>query len=111
MGSRDASLGSPLCPSLRILSEFKVEDPLAKRAGIPPALLNESHLDLRPCIATRLASDDRLPLDCAELEALMSDPISFTGTAVDQVARVVARCREIIERHPEAAATRPDVRF
>jgi adenylosuccinate lyase len=62
-------------------------------------------------LVTRLASDDRLPLDGAELGALMSDPVSFTGTAVDQVARVVARCREIIERHPEAALTRPEVRF
>jgi len=62
-------------------------------------------------LVTRLASDDRLPLDGAELGALMSDPVSFTGTAVDQVARVVARCREIIERHPETALTRPEVRF
>ena len=62
-------------------------------------------------LVTRLASDPRLPLDDDELAALMSDPVSFTGTAIDQVARVVDRCREIIERHPEAAATRPDVRF
>ena len=53
----------------------------------------------------RLAADPRVPLDGAALEALLARPEDFTGTAIDQVARVVARADEIFARHPEAAAT------
>ena len=58
----------------------------------------------------RLAADPRVPLDGAALEALLARPEDFTGTAIDQVARVVARADEIFARHPEAAATAAEVR-
>ena len=43
----------------------------------------------------RLAADGRLGLDRSALEALVAEPIEFTGAAREQVARVVER----IERH------------
>ena len=55
-------------------------------------------LDMRRGQATndlfdRLAADGRLGLDRAALEALVAEPIEFTGAARDQVARVVAAHR------------------
>ncbi|MFD5468124.1 adenylosuccinate lyase [Kitasatospora sp. NPDC127059] len=55
----------------------------------------------------RLAADDRLPLDRAQLDALLADRIGFTGAATDQVAAVVARIEELAARHPEASGYRP----
>jgi adenylosuccinate lyase len=54
-----------------------------------------------------LAADERIPLDLAELEALMADKLSFTGAAADQVGTVVGRIEEIVKQHPEAAAYAP----
>ncbi|MEU0181903.1 adenylosuccinate lyase [Streptomyces sp. NBC_00510] len=55
----------------------------------------------------RLAEDERIPLDRAQLDALMADRLSFTGAAADQVAEVVRRVGEVAERHPQAAAYTP----
>jgi adenylosuccinate lyase len=55
----------------------------------------------------RLAADPRLGLDRAELSAIESDPLAFTGAASSQVAAVVARVGEVIAGHPEAAAYVP----
>lgn len=55
----------------------------------------------------RLAEDERMPLDRAQLDALMADRLSFTGAAAGQVAAVVQRIAEVAERHPAAAAYAP----
>ncbi|MPY98760.1 MAG: adenylosuccinate lyase [Actinophytocola sp.] len=55
----------------------------------------------------RLANDDRLPLDKAALDALLADPLSFTGVAPEQVKAVVARVDAVIERYPDAAKYMP----
>ncbi|MCM2417605.1 adenylosuccinate lyase [Streptomyces sp. SID13666] len=55
----------------------------------------------------RLAEDERMPLDRAQLDALMADRLSFTGAAAGQVAAVVQRIAEVAERHPKAAAYAP----
>ncbi|MDX6345529.1 MAG: adenylosuccinate lyase [Streptomyces sp.] len=55
----------------------------------------------------RLAEDERIPLDRAQLDALMADRLSFTGAAAQQVAEVVRRIGEVAERHPQAAAYSP----
>ena len=55
----------------------------------------------------RLAADERVPLDHAELEKLLADRISFTGTAGRQVAAVVARVEEVLKRFPEATNYAP----
>jgi len=55
----------------------------------------------------RLAADERLGLDRAQLDALVADPASFTGAAEAQVQAVVARVAEVVRRHPDAAAYQP----
>jgi len=55
----------------------------------------------------RLAEDERIPLDRAQLDALMADRLSFTGAAAGQVAEVVRRVGEVAERHPGAAEYAP----
>jgi adenylosuccinate lyase len=55
----------------------------------------------------RLAEDERIPLDRAQLDALMADRLSFTGAAASQVAAVVRRIEEIAAGHPEAAGYAP----
>ena len=52
----------------------------------------------------RLAGDERLRLTRADLDAIVADPVSFTGVAGEQVAGFVDRARTIIDRLPEAAA-------
>jgi adenylosuccinate lyase len=56
----------------------------------------------------RLAADERLRLQASDIEALVADPLAFTGAAVDQVDAVVARVEKLVAEHPEAAAYRPD---
>ena len=55
----------------------------------------------------RLASDERLPLERAALDALFAEPLSFTGLATDQVAAFADRVAELTARFPDAAAYRP----
>ncbi|MDS1268781.1 adenylosuccinate lyase [Lipingzhangella sp. LS1_29] len=56
----------------------------------------------------RLARDPRLPLDRAELDALLADRMSFTGAAADQVTAVSRTVGEIVAAHPQAAAYSPE---
>ncbi len=55
----------------------------------------------------RLAADDRLGLTRADIDALVSEPIAFTGAAVAQTQAVVRAVEAIAARHPEAAAYSP----
>lgn len=55
----------------------------------------------------RLAADDRLGLSRAEIDALVAEPIEFTGAAVAQTRAVVARVEALAALHPEAAAYTP----
>jgi adenylosuccinate lyase len=55
----------------------------------------------------RLAADTRLGLTRDQIDALVADPIEFTGAAVDQVRAVVAKVEALVARHPEAAAYTP----
>jgi adenylosuccinate lyase len=54
-----------------------------------------------------LAADPRLGLDRADLDALMAQPLEFTGAARAQVAGVVAQVERIVAAHPAAAAYAP----
>jgi adenylosuccinate lyase len=58
-------------------------------------------------VLTRLAADPSLGLTEAELRALVSEPIAFTGAAVDQTRSVVRRVERLVEAHPDAAAYVP----
>ena len=55
----------------------------------------------------RLANDSRLPLDLPELQALIAQPLDFTGVAKDQTLQVIARVSEVTARHQKAASYRP----
>jgi adenylosuccinate lyase len=55
----------------------------------------------------RLAADDRIPLDRAELDALLANRLPFTGVAGAQVAAVVKRVAAVAARFGAAAAYVP----
>lgn len=55
----------------------------------------------------RLAADERLGLSREEIDALVAEPIEFTGAAVAQTRAVVARVEALAAAHPAAAAYTP----
>ncbi|MGB8020364.1 MAG: adenylosuccinate lyase [Candidatus Nanopelagicales bacterium] len=55
----------------------------------------------------RLATDSRLGLSRDDLEALVAEPIAFTGAARAQVASVVDRTEAVAAEHPDAVAYTP----
>jgi len=57
-------------------------------------------------LLARLAADSRLGLSTADLDAVLAEPLSFTGVARAQVARVVAAVDARMT--PEAAAYQPE---
>jgi adenylosuccinate lyase len=58
-------------------------------------------------VLARLAADPTLRMSREQLDALVAEPITFTGAAVDQVDAVVRRVEKLVATHPEAAAYRP----
>ncbi len=58
-------------------------------------------------LTARLAADDRLPLSQEQLDALLSDPLSFTGVAARQVGAVLDKIAAVKKDHPAAAAYSP----
>jgi adenylosuccinate lyase len=55
----------------------------------------------------QLAADPRLGLSRTELEALIAEPLSFTGAAASQVRAVADRVATVVDRFPDAASYRP----
>jgi adenylosuccinate lyase len=55
----------------------------------------------------RLAADPRLPLDRAEIQALVADPTAFIGAAAAQVEAVTDRVAAVVALHPDAGAYEP----
>ncbi|OHF36420.1 adenylosuccinate lyase [Corynebacterium sp. HMSC074A01] len=55
----------------------------------------------------RLADDERLPLDLAQLEEALADRHAFIGAAESQVDRVLARIDAVVQKYPDAANYRP----
>ena len=58
-------------------------------------------------LMSRLADDDRLQLSRAELDALLAEPLTFTGAAASQVRAIADRVQVIVERYPDAASYTP----
>ena len=54
-----------------------------------------------------IADDSRIPLNVAELNALLAKPLEFTGDAKGQTQRVVSRIDAITSAHAAAAQYRP----
>ena len=59
-------------------------------------------------LAERLASDGRLGLDRAAIDAVLADPAGFAGTASHQVEAFVRTVEAIAADHPDAARYRPE---
>jgi adenylosuccinate lyase len=78
-----------------VIKEHAVKAALAMREGKANSLLDA------------LAADSRIPLDRKALDALISQPIEFTGEARQQIARVVDRIDAITSAHPVAAQYKP----
>jgi adenylosuccinate lyase len=78
-----------------VIKEHAVKAALAMREGKANSLLDA------------LAADSRIPLDRKALDALISQPIEFTGDARQQIARVVDRIDAITSAHPAAAQYKP----
>jgi adenylosuccinate lyase len=55
----------------------------------------------------RLAHDERLGVDRADLDAAVAHPLELTGTAGAQVGAVLARIEKLVAAHPGAAAYTP----
>lgn len=55
----------------------------------------------------RLAKDDRFPVDNAELQTAVSDPLALSGLATRQVAAIEERVGALVEANPDAASYRP----
>ncbi|GEE01252.1 adenylosuccinate lyase [Gordonia spumicola] len=60
-----------------------------------------------PDLLDRLAADDRIPLDRAQLDELIADKAAFTGAADAQVAAVVAAAQTWFDAYPDAVAYAP----
>lgn len=58
-------------------------------------------------VFAKLGADERLGLSREQIEALVADPIEFTGAAVDQTRAVVAAVEAVAARHPGAASYSP----
>jgi adenylosuccinate lyase len=78
-----------------IIKDHSVQAALDMREGKVNSLLDA------------LSADDRLPLDRSDLDALMHNPIDFTGDARQQIARVVNRIDAITSAYPVAAHYKP----
>ena len=58
-------------------------------------------------LMARLAADERLGLSRAELDALVAEPLAFTGAAGSQVRAVADKVAVVVDRYPDAASYRP----
>jgi adenylosuccinate lyase len=54
-----------------------------------------------------IAEDSRIPFTRSELDALIGNPLDFSGDARTQVSRVVSRIEKITSAHPAAAQYKP----
>ena len=79
-----------------VIKEAAVGTALAMRAG-------QADND----VFAKLAADARLGLTREQIEALVADPIEFTGAAVAQTRAVVARVEALAARHPDGGGVRP----
>ena len=59
-------------------------------------------------VLDRLAADARLGINRQDLEALISQPLEFTGAARDQVSVVADKVSKLVAAAPEAANYRPE---
>ena len=78
-----------------------------KEHAVAVALTMRDEATSRNDLFDRLASDPRLGLSHDDLDALLTDPASFTGAASGQVREVAARVSSMVDTAPDAARYRP----
>jgi adenylosuccinate lyase len=78
-----------------VIKEHAVAAALGMREGKPNNFLDA------------ISQDNRIPFDRSALDALIGNPLEFTGDARQQVARVVSRIEAISSAHPAAAQYKP----
>ncbi|MSO24704.1 MAG: adenylosuccinate lyase [Actinobacteria bacterium] len=78
-----------------VIKEHAVAAALGMREGKPNNFLDA------------ISRDDRIPFDRVALDALIGNPLEFTGDARQQVTRVVSRIEAITSAHPAAAQYKP----
>ena len=79
-----------------------------KQHAVAVALDMREKASERNDLFDRLAGDSRLGLSAAELDGLLSDPLTFTGAARAQVAAVVARVDAALASDPSARDYTPE---
>ena len=78
-----------------------------KEHAVAVALALREQVSAENDLLKRLADDGRLGLTLPELQALISEPLAFTGAAGQQVAAVVERVNVITRAHPDSAGYHP----
>ena len=78
-----------------------------KEHAVAVALALREQVSAENDLLERLADDGRLGLTLPELQALISEPLAFTGAAGQQVAAVVERVNVITRAHPDSAGYHP----
>jgi adenylosuccinate lyase len=59
-------------------------------------------------VLDRLAADTRLGINREDLQALIAEPLEFTGAARNQVAAVATQVSKLVAATPDAATYRPE---
>lgn len=78
-----------------------------KRHAVAAALSMRERGEGENHLIARLAEDPELPMSVEDLAAAMGKPITFIGTAADQVQRVVQKIEVLIQQFPAAANYQP----
>ena len=76
---------------------------------ISTAVANKQRQGLSANLITELANDSRLPLNQAELDSLISEPLDFTGLAQEQCDTVLAKIKAVTQSHPAATSYNPEI--
>jgi adenylosuccinate lyase len=78
-----------------------------KEHAVAVALDLRENAGLDNDLFARLAADERLGIDVSALQALVQEPMTFTGMATQQVRAVADRVEVLVNSHPDAAGYRP----
>ena len=78
-----------------------------KEHAVAVALAMREQVGAENDLLQRLSQDPRLGLSIVELEALVAEPLSFTGAAAQQVMAIVDQVEAIAAEHPMAATYSP----
>ncbi|MDQ2737764.1 MAG: lyase family protein, partial [Actinomycetota bacterium] len=74
-----------------------------KEHAVGVALAMRENGQLQNDLTDRLGNDERLPLSRKQLDALLAEPLSFTGVAARQVAAVLEKIAVVTAQHRDAA--------